>query len=819
MEMGLKHVLRRLIRLPMFTGLTVITLALGIGANAAIFSVVEGVLLKPLPFRHADELVAVNTAAPGVNLPNAGTAAFLHFTYQDEGRSFQEIGMWNTETVSVTGLAEPEEIRSLNVTDGVLRALAVQPALGRLFTPQDDSSDGAETAILTDGYWRAKFGSDPSAIGRRVMLDGRPREIIGVLPRAFQFLDEDPAVVLPMRLDKSKTFLGQFNYRGLARLKPGVTIAAATADVARLIPISLQRFPAFPGFNAKMFEEARLGPRVEPLKKALTGDLSTVLWLLMGIVGMVLLIACANVANLVLVRVEGRQHELSIRTALGADRRQIARELLLESTTLGLVGGVLGLGLAFAALRVLVAIAPANLPRVDQIGIDGPVLLFTLAISLVAGALFGAVPVFKYAGPQVNKGLRSEGRSMSASKERHRARNILVVVQVALALVLLISSGLMIRTFQALKHVDPGFTQPDDVQTLRITIPRAAVKESETVVRMEQSILDKIAALPGVSSVGVTTVVPMDGDGWHDPVFAEDHAYREGQIPPLRLFKFISPGLLKTMGNRVVAGRDFTWTDLYDKRDVVLVSENLARELWREPAAALGKRIRENLNGQWREIVGVISDERDDGVNQKAPTIVAYPILMEKFGGDDAFVRRSLAYIVRSSRAGSHGLISEISQAVWSVNANLPLASVRTLREVYDKSLARTSFALVMLAIAGGMALLLGVAGIYGVISYSVSQRTREIGIRRALGARDEEVTGMFLRHGARLAAVGIAAGIVVALGLTRLMASMLFEVSPLDPLTYGGVSVGLAAAAMLASYVPALRATGVDPVEALRAE
>ena len=603
-------------RLPMFTALTVVTLGLGIGANTAIFSVIQGVLLKPLPYPQADDLVSVNHSAPGVNLPNAGTAAFLHFTYLDDARSFQHIGMWTGGTVSVTGLAEPEEVRTLEVTEGVLPALGAQPALGRLFSQKDDSPDGPETAVLTDGYWRSKFGSDPGVLGRRIVMDGRPRDIIGVLPATFQFLDRRQAIVLPMRIDRSKTTLGGFSYRGLARLKPGVTMAEASADVGRLIPVSLQRFPVIPGFNARMFEEARLGPLVEPLKKTVTGDLTTVLWLLMGVVGMVLLIACANVANLLLVRVEGRQHELSIRTALGADRRQIARELLLESVTLGLAGGVLGLGLAFAALRVLIAIAPANLPRVDQIGIDGTVLLFTLGISLVAGVLFGAVPVLKYAGPQIGTALRSEGRSLSASKERHRARNTLVVVQVALALVLLISSGLMIRTFQALKHVEPGFTRPEQIQMARIFIPEAAVSDPEAVVRMEQGIIDKIAAISGVTSVGATTVVPMDADGWHDPVFAEDKVYTEGQIPPLRTYKFISPGLMKTMGNRVVAGRDFTWTDVYDKRPVVMVSENLARELWRDPTAAIGKRIRENLKGEWREVIGVINDERDDGLEK-----------------------------------------------------------------------------------------------------------------------------------------------------------------------------------------------------------
>jgi putative ABC transport system permease protein len=817
--MGLKHVLRRLLRLPMFTGLTVVTLALGIGANAAIFSVVQGVLLKPLPYRQADQLVSVNHAAPGVNLPNAGTASFLHFTYLDDARSFQQLGMWTGESVSVTGLAEPEEVSIVDVTAEVLPALGVQPALGRLFTPKDDSPDGPETALLADGYWRSKFGGDPSAVGRRITLDGRPREIIGVLPATFRFLDRDPALILPMRIDRSKTVLGGFNYRGLARLKPGVTIAEANADLARLIPVAIQRFPPFPGSTAKMFNEVRLAPRIDPLKKTVTGDLDRVLWLLMGIVGMVLLIACANVANLLLVRVDGRQHELSIRTALGADRRQIARELLLESTTLGLFGGALGLALAYAALRMLVALAPANLPRLDQIGIDGTVLLFTFVISLIAGLLFGAVPVFKYAGPQMGKALRSEGRSISASRERHHARNTLVVVQVALALVLLISSGLMIRTFQALKNVDPGFTRPDQLQTLRIFIPQSDVPEAEAVVRMEQAIMDKIAAIPGVLSVGATTLVPMDADGWHDPIYAEDKIYADNQIPPLRSYKLISPGLVATMGGRVVAGRDFTWTDVYDKRRVAMVSENMAREMWGNPAAAVGKRIRENLNGQWREVVGVVSDERTDGVNQTAPAIAIFPILMDKFVRDDPFVRRTLTYIVRSSRAGTRELVTEISQAVWSVNPNLPLADVRTMQEVYDKSLARTSFALVMLAIAGGMALLLGVAGIYGVISYTVSQRTREIGIRLALGARNEEVTGMFVRQGARLAAIGIACGLAAALALTRLMSSMLFDVSPLDPITYAGVSLGLAAAAVLASYLPALRATSVDPVEALRAE
>jgi predicted permease len=817
--MGFKHILKRLLRTPLFTALTVLTLAIGIGANTAIFSVVEGILLRPLPLYHADELVAVDHSAPGVNLPDAGAAPFLYFTYRDQSKTFEDVGLWNSDTASLTGLAEPEEIRSLNVTPNVLSILKVQPLAGRSFSESDGKSEQPLTVMLTYGYWRTKFGSDRSVVGRTITLDGRSREIIGVLPDTFRFLDTRPAILLPLQFDRSKIYLGMFNYRAIARVKSGVTIAQANADVARMIPIAINSFPPFPGFNAKMFEEARLGPLVRPLKQSLVGDLNAVLWVLMGTVGIVLLIACANVANLLLVRAEGRQHELSIRAALGAGWGRIARELLIESLTLGMAGGVLALALAYGALAVLKSMAPANLPRVDEIAIGGSVLLFTAIVALVASALFGIVPVFKYAGPQLGTALRAGGRSLSDSRERHRARSVLVVIQVALALVLLISSGLMIRTFQALRHVDPGFTTPGEVLTFRISIPQSAVKEPEAVVRMEQNIRDRLAQIPGVTSVAFTTIIPLDGQDWHDPIFAEDHVYKEGQIPPLRLYKFVSPGLFATMGNRLIVGRDLTWSDTYEKHKVVLVSENLAGELWQTPQNAIGKRIRDNLKAPWREVVGVVSDERADGLDKKAPTMVIWPLLMDQFSGDEVSVRRGVAYVIRSPRTASAGFVNEVSRAVWSVNPNLPLAGVRTLQEIYDRSLARTSFTLVMLALAGGMALLLGVAGIYGVMSYSVSQRTREIGIRVALGAQSEQVVRMFVSHGARLAALGILFGLLAAAGLTRFLSTLLFDVKPTDPLTYVIVCGGLVGAAVIASYVPALRATSVDPVEALRAE
>jgi predicted permease len=377
----------------------------------------------------------------------------------------------------------------------------------------------------------------------------------------------------------------------------------------------------------------------------------------------------------------------------------------------------------------------------------------------------------------------------------------------------------MIRTFQALRNVDPGFRAPQEIQTLRVSIPEAAAKEPARALRMHNDIMDKIAAIPGVASVAATNSITMDGMDNNDPIFAEDRVYSEGQIPPIRRYKYVTPGAFQTMGARIVAGRDVTWTDLYEKRTVLLVSENLARELWGSASAAVGKRVRENPKGVWREVIGVTTDERDDGVDKKAPAVVYWPMLVRDMWQFKERVQRNVAYAVRSSRAGSGDFIKEVQRAVWSVNPDLPVAQVRTVSQIYERSLARTSFTLVLLAVAAGMALLLGAIGIYGVISYSVSQRTREIGIRIALGAQQGSVRQMFVRHGLSLAAIGLGCGLIAAAALTRVMSALLYETSPLDPLTYSAVCAVLLAAAAAATYIPARRATRVEPVDALRAE
>jgi len=816
---NLRQILRRLRRAPMFTAVTLITLAAGIGANTAVFSVLEGVLLKPLPYPRPGELVGVWHTAQAFHNTEVNMAPSNYFIYREQNRTLEDVGLYNGDSVSVTGLAEPEQVRALDVTDSTLPILGIAPMLGRLSDRADATPGRPDTIILTYGYWTRKFSGDRSVVGRTITVDAKPRQIIGVMPKQFHFLDwQDPELILPLQFDRNKTTLGQFSFEGVARLKPGMTIADANRDVARMIPIVWDSFAAPPGFSVELFKHAKVIPNLRPLSQDVVGDVGKFLWVLMGSIGVVLLIACANVANLLLVRVEGRQQELAIRAALGASRRRLAGELFFESIVLGLLGSVLGLALAWAAVRVLVSLGPTGLPRLHDIRIDRTVLIFNLAVSLIASLLFGSIPVLKYAGARMGTGLREGGRTLSQSRERHRARNTLVVVQVGLAVVLLICSGLMIRTFRALTQVNAGFTDAAEVQTFHLTIPEAQVSDKEQAIRMQEAILRKLEPIAGVSSAAFANSVPMDNNQWGDPVYASDRSYSEGELP-LRRLKFVSPGFFHTSGIPMVAGRDFTWTDIYEKIPVAIVSENFARDYWQNPASALGKQIRVSSKDDWRQIVGVVGDVHDDGLSQDAPKIAYWPTFMRNFESNPIDIRRSLIFAIRSPRAGSESLMKEVRQAVWSVNANLPLADVRTLDYFYSKSIARTSFTLVMLAIAGGMALLLGTVGLYGVIAYSVTQRTREIGIRIAVGAQQGELVGMFVRQGLLLAGVGVGCGIVVAVGAMRLLSSLLFHVKPVDLLTYFLVCVGLIVTCALASYLPSRAATTVDPVEALRAE
>jgi predicted permease len=820
----LKLVFRRLGKSPGFAATVILTLAIGIGANTAVFCVLNSVLFKPLPYPHAEQLVGVRLTAPGA----AGLADFsnglrlspsMYFTFAEQNGTFQSLGVWLMATANVTGLGQPHEVHTALITDGVLQTLSVPPLLGRWLLPADQNPHGPKAVMLSYGYWQRRFGGDRSAIGRSIQIDSQLREIVGVMPQGFRLVNADFDVIAPLAFDRNNQKLAGFGFQGIARLKPGIPIAQADADVARMLPIWMDSWSNGPGIDSHHFYETwRITPALRPLKQEVVGSVGNMLWLVMATIGVVMLIACTNVANLLLVRADARRQELAIRSALGAGRGRIAWELLLESLSLGLIGGVLGVGIAYEGLRLLVAIGPANLPRLVEISLDAPSLGFTLALSLLSGLLFGSIPTLRYAGARVPVALRDAGRTASISRERQHSRDLLVVAQVAMALVLLVSAVLMIRTFRALRNVEPGFTQAEHLQTIRTSIPASLVADPQLVTRIQNSIADRLAAIPGVTSVGFANAMPMEGIGanW-DSIYIEGQSM--GEITPLRLFKYVAPGFFRTAGTRVVAGRELTWTDVYGLRPVAIISENLARELWGTPSAALGKRL-DSYGTAWHEVVGIVQDVRENGVQEKSPAIVYWPSMTEGIYGPHSFdAERSVTFVIRSDRAGTQGFLSEIQQAVWSVNSSLPLASVRTMQEIYSQSLARTSFTLVMLGIAGAMALVLGIIGIYGVISYGVSQRTREIGIRLALGAEKGRLKWMFVRSGLVLTGIGMAIGLAAAAGLMRLMKSLLFGVSPMDPFTYVSVLIVLAASAVLASYLPARRAAAVNPVEALRAE
>ena len=821
----LKFALRRLKKSPGFATTILLTLAIGIGANTAVFSVIDSILIKPLPYPDSGELVALWLSAPGAG----GLANFqsglrispsMYFTFRKHNRTFQSLGVWFTGTANVTGLTQPENVHVGYISDGVLPSLAVPAAAGRLLSPADQDPHGAKKAMVSYGYWLRHYGGEQSVIGRSIVVDGQTREIVGVMPRRFRLVDEDFDLLVPFAFDRSQLKLAPFYLQGLGRLRPGVTVGEANADLSRLLMVWMDSFSNGPGTNPHWYEHWRITPALHSLKQEVVGDVSSVLWVVMGTIGLVLLIACTNVANLLLVRAEARHQELSIRAALGAGRGRIARELLTESVLLGLIGGVLGVGVARAGLRLLASIGPANLPRLSEIALDVRSLAFTLSLSVLSGLFLGSIPAWKYARKPTVLGTGGSARTASVSRERHRSRNVLVVAQVAMALVLLVSAVLMIRTFQQLRTVDPGFADAAHVQTMRISIPDTFIANPQLVTRIENDIFDKLQSIPGVTSVGFGEAVPMEGiePNW-DLVRLEGRSYQHDE-PPIRFYNYVSPGFLRALGTRIVAGRDLTWDDVYGLRHKLIVSENFARESWGSAAAAIGKRIRQFDKTPWYEVVGVAQDVRYEGVEQIAPAIVYWPAMIDSpYVANTIYSSRFVCFAIHSDRAGMQGLINQVQQAVWSVNGSLPVADVRTMEDIYGKSMARTSFTLVMLAIAASMALALGIIGIYGVISYAVSQRTREIGIRLALGAQKSELRWMFVRSALMLTAVGIAIGLGAAAALTRLMKSLLFGVSPLDPLTYAAIPLLLAGCAVLASYVPARRAAAVDPAEALRAE
>jgi predicted permease len=836
---NLRLAVRGLRRNPTFAVAALLTLALAIGANTAVFSVVNGVLLNPLPYPEPESLVDVLTRAPGApNAPGSSggiadmpESASMYVTYSENNRSFDSLGVYQSFPLAVTGANGSEQVRAVGTSRGVLEALRVRPMLGRAFTEGDYHTGPADSVILGYGYWQRRFGGDPSIIGRTITSElpttneSRALQIVGVMPRGFRIVTQEPEVVVPMSFDRSQLVLVFFQYQMVGRLKAGVTMQQADADLARLTYLWGGSWPMPPGYEggARPFDSWHFASVARPLKGSVVGNAGNVLWVLMATIGIVMLIACANVANLVLVRAEGRQQELAVRLALGAGWKRLLAEWLVESVVLAMIGGAIGTAIAYGGVRLLRTMGPEQLPRLREIGLDTRVLAFALLVSIVSGILFGLIPALKYAGNRLS-GMLAGARGTSDSRERLRTRNGLVVAQVALALVLLVSSGLMIRTFLALRSVAPGF-DPAHVQTIRLTIPNSVAATAAQTAQMQKALVEGLGTIPGVTAASLTNAMPMEElvpnpTGLSRmPLLSEHETQQQLRGRVLRVFKQVSPGYFRTSGTRVIAGREYTWDDVDALRPVVIVSKGLAIEQWGSPAAAHGQRVRPDPNATWRQVIGVVDDVREDGVNRPAPPIAYWPSRLEtsSFGVSDAPRRFALA--VRSSRAGQPALIDAIRERVAAVNPNIVVSIVRTMQEVYDTSMVQTSFVLVMLAIAALMALVLGLIGIYGVVAYAVARRTREVGIRLALGAQQREVRRMFMRHAAVLIGAGTAIGLTAAAGLTRVMTSLLFEVRPVDPATYAAVAVLLVCAALLATYVPARRASLLNPTVALRAE
>jgi putative ABC transport system permease protein len=821
LKQDLRYAARAFRKQPGFAATAVLTLTLGIGATTAIFSVVNAVVIKPLPYPESEAVVTVTHSAVFGNVRGNSfpfSPQMLEI-YSTNGQAFEELGLYRPGQAAITGLGDPEQANTLLVTASTLRALRVQPALGRWFSRDDDQPGAAETAILSNGYWQRRFGGDRSVIGRTITVDGRPREVIGVMPARFTLRELPMDLILPMRLNMAPP-PPDFCCSGLARLKPGVTVADANADVDRMLPTYLDRYMR-PAGGAQA-DALQLRAAVRPLKEDVVGDVGQVLWPLLGGISLLLVVACANVANLLLIRAETRATELAVRTALGARRGRLARGLIVESLTLGLMGGLIGVGLAYGGLQALLAFPPSNLRRLNEIAIDLPVLGFAFGVSIASGLLFGLMPIARVAGRRLANlagALRGGGRWACAGKHQYRSQNALVVAQIALALVMLISSGLMIRTFQNLRSVEPGFTDPATVQTVRLSMP--ASMEPDAVVRTQEQILERLAAIPGITSAAYADLLPMQGGLGGVIVAVEDETYESGQLPPTRRIMGVSPGLLQTVGTPMLAGRDFDWAELYEQRNVALISESFARETWSSVEDALGKRIRVGTDGPWQEVVGVVANVYHDGVDREAPATVYWPARAHPFVAGGTYVPQTVAFALRSERTGTESMLVDIRRAVGEVTPDLPIVQVGTLAQIYREhpSMARSSFSLALLGIAGAMALLLSIVGIYGVLAYAVTQRQREVGIRVALGAAPGTVQSMFVYRAIVLAGIGIVVGTVAAAGLTRLMSSLLFGVTPLDVATFVTAAAFLGVAALLASYIPARRAATIDPMQTLRAE
>jgi putative ABC transport system permease protein len=810
---GLRFALRGLVRNPLFSTLSVLTLALGIGATSAIFTVVNGVLLEPLPFQDEETLVAVGLSAPRLGYDDVPLSQGSYLYFRDRLRTLDGLALYQSERMALLGGGEPQEVAAARVTPSFFEVLGVGALLGRTFTV-DEGRPGAEAvAVLSEGLWTERFGADPSVLGRVVEMDGVQRRIVGVMPASLRYPGEETRVWRPMEIDEATAPVMAFGQPGIGRLAPGASVADVGREVQGLLAGLGEYAPdqVPPAF----LENAGLVSRVEPLRARIVGDISRALWVVLGTVAAVLLIACANVANLFLVRAESRSREVALRTALGADRGSLSRLFLGEGLVLAALAGVIGLALAHVGVGVFVSLAPAGIPLVSQIAVDGTVLAVTAGLALGTGLLFGMIPVWRAGPGELSSTLRDAGgRGRTAGRRAQRARNGLVISQVALALVLLIGSGLMLRSFQALRSVDLGF-RAEHVLTVPLAPSGASYRTPGERLALYEPILDLVQALPGVEQAALADHVPLDGRLTAGPFYIEGIAETDADNPPIGEAFQVTPGYFEALSIRVLRGRGLTRDDDGRANRGVVVSRATA-ETWWGGEDALGRRLSWNDDRVWYTVVGVVDDVRFRAPDRDPDFAVYFPLVA---GDESTMVVPNGATLTVRTTGDPMDLLPAVREAVWSVDPNLPITRALPAEELVARATSRTSFTVLLLGLASSIALVLGAVGIYGVIAYVVGQRRQEIGVRMALGARAGSVRRMILVQGLGVVGAGAALGLVVALALSSVMEGLLFGVTRLDPWTYGGVTAVLLTVAAAASWLPAWRASRVDPVQALRAE
>ena len=798
----LRYTVRVLLKKPAFTAIVVLALAIGIGANTAIFSVVNAILLRPLPYKNFDRISMIWMDNPKLGVAEDWHSYPNYLDYKQQNQVYEDMAAFNDRSFNLTGVGDPVRILGAWNTASLFSVLGVEPLMGRVFTEEEEEPGKDLVVVLSNGLWRSRFGSNPNAIGQAISMNGANRTVIGVMPPGFSFPDKRTEVWVPLALSpQRKQARSVISYKAVGRLKPGVSMAQARADMGAIA----KRLD-------EQYSQSDYGVNLVLLRDQETRAVKPALLVLLGAVAFVLLIACANVANLLLAQAAIREREIAIRLALGARRWRIVRQLLTESAVLGLVGGAAGLLMAVWGLNVLVALSPGDIPRFDQAGIDGRVLAFTLSVSLLTGLIFGLVPSLQESKPDLNNTLKEGGRGATGGAGGLRVRNLLVVSEIALSLVLLVGAGLLIRSFLRLQQFDLGFN-PNNLATMRIQLPGTKYREPAQVDAFYKQLLERIESVPGVKSVGAISDVFLTDTPNSTNFSIEGRPVPIGSDSIEVPLDSVSPGYFRAMGIPLLSGREFDDRDVRNSTPVVIVNETFVRRFFADEEP-LGKRFVYGQSGpdnnNWITIVGVVGDMRRTGFDR--------PVRPETFLPQSQNPSATLTIVARTA-VDPVTLSNTLRGEVWAIDNDQSVYELKSMDQTLSEMSSQRRFNMLLLGVFAALALTLAAVGIYGVMSYSVAQRTHEIGVRMALGARGTDVLGMIVRRGMVLALAGIGAGLIGAVALTRLLSSLLYGISATDPLTFVVIPIVLAAVALGACFVPARRATRVDPMVALRYE